>query len=44
MQKPIHKHPARKAADKQITNKFQLPISNDPNRLEMSVLGDPVRV
>jgi len=32
MQKPIHKH--------QITNKSQIPISNDPNRFEMFVLGD----
>jgi len=27
-----NKHPARKTAGKQITNKFQIPIFNDPNR------------
>jgi len=36
MQKPMHKH--------QITNKSQIPISNDPNRFGMFVLGDHVRV
>jgi len=27
-----NKHPARKTAGKQIKNKFQIPIFNDPNR------------
>jgi hypothetical protein len=47
MQKSIHpdeigveisnnKHPARKTAGRQITNKLQIPISNDQNRVSAS--------
>ncbi len=36
MQKPMHKH--------QITNKYQIQISNDPNRFGMFVLRDLIRV
>ena len=44
MQKTIHKHPARNTAGKQITDKSQIPISNDPNRFGMFVLRDLIRV